>query len=61
MKKQLDLYIVYLRQVHMFCYYCGFGADNPMDLERRCPIQHYRKAGEIPESSGKMSGICVSE
>ncbi|RKP05178.1 hypothetical protein THASP1DRAFT_20109 [Thamnocephalis sphaerospora] len=52
MKKQLDLLIEYLRQVHMFCYYCGFGADNPMDLERRCPIQHYRKVGEIPESPG---------
>ncbi|KAI8053415.1 hypothetical protein BDF22DRAFT_474611 [Syncephalis plumigaleata] len=49
-KKQLDLFIEYLRRVHMFCYYCGIGADSPMDLERRCPIHHFRKRGDAPDS-----------
>ncbi|KAG0225652.1 hypothetical protein BGW41_004599 [Actinomortierella wolfii] len=46
-RQVLDLYIEYLRQVHMFCYYCGGESDNLEEFARKC-VKHYRK----PEPRG---------
>ncbi|KAI9202777.1 uncharacterized protein BJ171DRAFT_166970 [Polychytrium aggregatum] len=41
-KKSLDLYIEYLRRVHLFDYYSGFETDSPEDFCRRSVLS-YRK------------------
>ncbi|KAF9165648.1 Kanadaptin [Actinomortierella ambigua] len=46
-RQVLDMYIEYLRQVHMFCYYCGGESDNLEEFARKC-VKHYRK----PEPRG---------
>ncbi|GJJ69783.1 hypothetical protein EMPS_02131 [Entomortierella parvispora] len=40
-RQSLDLYIEYLRQVHLFCYYCGGDSDNVEEFHRKCS-KHYR-------------------
>lgn len=50
LKKRLDMIHAYLRQVHMFCYYCGLEADSSEELSRKCAL-HVRKKltfNEIP-------------
>ncbi|RUP43194.1 hypothetical protein BC936DRAFT_137496 [Jimgerdemannia flammicorona] len=42
-KKQLDLFIQYLRRVHLFCYYCGSESDSIEELQRKCVDHHWRK------------------
>ncbi|CAO3618175.1 unnamed protein product [Cunninghamella echinulata] len=42
-KKELDLLIIYLRRVHMMCYYCGLECDSLEDLDRKCMEPHLRK------------------
>ncbi|CAO3625994.1 unnamed protein product [Cunninghamella blakesleeana] len=42
-KKELDLLIVYLRRVHMMCYYCGLECDSLEDLDRKCMEPHLRQ------------------
>ncbi|KAI8070761.1 arsenite-resistance protein 2-domain-containing protein [Gongronella butleri] len=42
-KKTLDLILLYLRRVHMYCYYCGLECDSFEELHRRCPEPHLRK------------------
>ncbi|CAJ0625334.1 8356_t:CDS:10 [Entrophospora sp. SA101] len=41
-KKTLDMYIEYLRRVHLFCYYCGSESDSIEELSRKCPGRHLR-------------------
>ncbi|KAI7830482.1 hypothetical protein BC939DRAFT_283434 [Gamsiella multidivaricata] len=40
-RRSLDLFIEYLRQVHLFCYYCGGDSDNAEEFSRKCS-KHYR-------------------
>ncbi|KAF9586404.1 hypothetical protein BGW38_005521, partial [Lunasporangiospora selenospora] len=40
-RRSLDLYIEYLRQVHLFCYYCGGDSDNVEEFARKCS-RHFR-------------------
>ncbi|KAG0234655.1 hypothetical protein BGX31_004478 [Mortierella sp. GBA43] len=40
-RRSLDLFIEYLRQVHLFCYYCGGDSDNAEEFARKCS-KHYR-------------------
>lgn len=42
-KKRLDMYMVYLRKVHVFCYYCGGESDSVEELQRKCADFHVRK------------------
>ncbi|KAI8380887.1 uncharacterized protein BYT42DRAFT_284922 [Radiomyces spectabilis] len=51
LKKRLDMIIVYLRNVHMFCYYCGMECDSFEELNRRCPEPHCRKLASLSTSS----------
>ncbi|ORZ08708.1 arsenite-resistance protein 2-domain-containing protein [Absidia repens] len=49
-KKELDMILVYLRHVHMYCYYCGLECDSIEELNRKCLNPHHRKV-----SSGGVS------
>ncbi|KAG0197789.1 hypothetical protein BGX28_008710 [Mortierella sp. GBA30] len=40
-RRSLDLFIEYLRQVHLFCYYCGGDSDNAEEFTRKCS-KHFR-------------------
>ncbi|KAF9936968.1 hypothetical protein BGZ75_009924 [Mortierella antarctica] len=40
-RRSLDLFIEYLRQVHLFCYYCGGDSDNVEEFTRKCS-KHFR-------------------
>lgn len=51
-KKQLDLYIEYLRRVHLFCYYNASEAESIEDYERKCPVLHRM----IPKTTRKKTG-----
>ncbi|RUS13149.1 hypothetical protein BC937DRAFT_86265 [Endogone sp. FLAS-F59071] len=42
-KKQLDMFVQYLRRVHLFCYYCGSESDSIEELQRKCVDHHWRK------------------
>ncbi|KAL0082359.1 C2H2-type zinc finger transcription factor [Phycomyces blakesleeanus] len=42
-KKELDMIIAYLRNVHMYCYYCGLECDSVEELSRKCVEPHYRR------------------
>ncbi|KAK9388331.1 hypothetical protein V1515DRAFT_598534 [Lipomyces mesembrius] len=42
-RKQLDLTILYLRQVFSFCYYCIVSCDSICDLSKKCPAGHLRR------------------
>ncbi|KAG5460228.1 MAG: hypothetical protein BJ554DRAFT_7748, partial [Olpidium bornovanus] len=42
LKIKVDMLSVYLRHVHMFCYYCGLESDSLEELNRKCGL-HYRK------------------
>lgn len=61
-KKELDLLIVYLRRVHMMCYYCGLECDSLEDLDRKCMEPHLRKiisksqdqSSQLIEKGGKQ-------
>ncbi|KAI8804089.1 hypothetical protein BJ742DRAFT_465431 [Cladochytrium replicatum] len=37
LKRSLDLYIEYLRRVHLYDYYSGYEGNSPEDFSRRCP------------------------
>ncbi|KAI9006558.1 arsenite-resistance protein 2-domain-containing protein [Phycomyces nitens] len=43
LKKELDMVIAYLRNVHMYCYYCGLECDSIEELSRKCVEPHYRR------------------
>ncbi|KAK9451231.1 uncharacterized protein V1518DRAFT_408016 [Limtongia smithiae] len=42
-KKELDLTVLYLRQVYSFCYYCVTLCDSICDLGKKCPQGHLRR------------------
>lgn len=44
LKKSLDLIIVYLRRVHMYCYYCALECDSLEELNKKCAEPHCRAA-----------------
>ncbi|KAI1312646.1 hypothetical protein EDD11_002883 [Mortierella claussenii] len=50
-RHSLDLFIEYLRQVHLFCYYCGGDSDNAEEFTRKCS-KHYRNPdSKVPSNS----------
>ncbi|KAG0328940.1 hypothetical protein BGZ99_004014 [Dissophora globulifera] len=50
-RRSLDLFIEYLRQVHLFCYYCGGDSDNVEEFARKCS-KHYRNPdSKVPVNS----------
>lgn len=52
-RRALDLYIEYLRQVHLFCYYCGGDSDNVQEFNRKCS-KHYRNPeSKVPVNNSK--------
>ncbi|KAF9362181.1 hypothetical protein BGX34_006659 [Mortierella sp. NVP85] len=51
-RRSLDLMIEYLRQVHLFCYYCGGDSDNVEEFARKCS-KHYRNADSKTSVSSK--------
>ncbi|KAF7720961.1 hypothetical protein EC973_005674 [Apophysomyces ossiformis] len=53
LKKKLDLLLLYLRSVHMYCYYCGMETDSLEELNRRCVDPHCRK--EVGSSASNTS------
>lgn len=42
LKKNLDMIIIYLRRVHMYCYYCGLESDSQEELNKKCCEPHCR-------------------
>lgn len=42
LKKELDMITAYLRQVHMYCYYCALECDSLEEINRRCVNPHRR-------------------
>lgn len=42
LKKTLDMIIIYLRRVHMYCYYCGLECDSLEELNKKCCEPHCR-------------------
>ncbi|KAG0194485.1 hypothetical protein DFQ28_010569 [Apophysomyces sp. BC1034] len=53
LKKELDMLLLYLRSVHMYCYYCGMETDSLEELNRRCVDPHCRK--ELGSSASNTS------
>ncbi|KAF9100388.1 hypothetical protein BGX29_006639 [Mortierella sp. GBA35] len=52
-RRSLDLFIEYLRQVHLFCYYCGGDSDNSEEFTRKCS-KHFRNPDtKVPVNSSK--------
>lgn len=52
-RRSLDLFIEYLRQVHLFCYYCGGDSDNAEEFSRKCS-KHFRNPDtKVPVNSTK--------
>ncbi|KAK9237193.1 hypothetical protein V1525DRAFT_426457 [Lipomyces kononenkoae] len=49
-RKQLDLTILYLRQVFSFCYYCIVSCDSICDLSKKCPAGHLRRLPPPPDA-----------
>ncbi|KAL1920543.1 uncharacterized protein VTP21DRAFT_920 [Calcarisporiella thermophila] len=50
-KIKLDMFLNYMRQVHLFCYYDAFDADSVEEFRRKCP-RHYR----VPPGSSSNTG-----
>ncbi|OAG32088.1 hypothetical protein NEIG_01326 [Nematocida sp. ERTm5] len=46
-----DLYILALRKVFNFCYYCGIKYDNPYEMVFKCGLFHLRNNSVLDESS----------
>ncbi|GAA5807692.1 hypothetical protein MFLAVUS_001066 [Mucor flavus] len=42
LKKLLDMIIIYLRRVHMYCYYCALECDSLEELNKKCCEPHCR-------------------
>jgi len=42
--KSLDLAIITLRRVFLYCYYCGVKASCDEDMNRKCGVIHWRRA-----------------
>ncbi|KAG0344204.1 hypothetical protein BG004_004639 [Podila humilis] len=52
-RQALDLYIEYLRQVHLFCYYCGGDSDNVQEFNRKCSKHFRNPESKVPTSNTK--------
>ncbi|KAI5190365.1 hypothetical protein NECID01_0957 [Nematocida sp. AWRm77] len=46
-----DLYILGLRKIFNFCYYCGVKYDNPYEMMLKCGIFHVRSTEQIDTTS----------
>lgn len=60
-KRALDLYIVYLRRVHLFCYYetCVERFRSAEEMIKRCGVHHWRRPSVDPLVEEKYgSGFC---
>ncbi|KAI9319051.1 hypothetical protein BX666DRAFT_2025391 [Dichotomocladium elegans] len=54
-KKELDMVFAYLRNVHMYCYYCSIECDSLEEINRRCTEPHFRKiSGSSEEADQKQ-------
>lgn len=42
LKKNLDMIIIYLRRVYMYCYYCALECDSIEELNKKCCEPHCR-------------------
>ncbi|KAF9932684.1 hypothetical protein BGZ65_004375, partial [Modicella reniformis] len=51
-RRSLDLFIEYLRQVHLFCFYCGGDSDNVEEFARKCS-KHYRNPDSKSAANSK--------
>jgi hypothetical protein len=52
-RKILDKYIIYLRQAHLVCFYCGMAYENDEALLRKCGSIHLRaKQTNISSDNG---------
>ncbi|KAI5160979.1 hypothetical protein NEAUS03_1429 [Nematocida ausubeli] len=47
----IDLYILALRKIFNFCYYCGVKYDNPYEMVFKCGLYHLRNNNVLDESS----------
>lgn len=54
-KKKLDMILVYLRNVHMYCYYCGLECDSSEELNRKCIDPHHRKLPASTSTDAKQN------
>eukprot|EP00005_Dracoamoeba_jomungandri_P011337 CAMPEP_0174272846 /NCGR_PEP_ID=MMETSP0439-20130205/52543_1 /TAXON_ID=0 /ORGANISM="Stereomyxa ramosa, Strain Chinc5" /LENGTH=651 /DNA_ID=CAMNT_0015363639 /DNA_START=528 /DNA_END=2483 /DNA_ORIENTATION=+ len=55
-RMRLNINIVYLRKVHLFCYYCGTQFEDEEELQRCCGVRHLRsknknRAGPNPQTA----------
>jgi hypothetical protein len=57
-KRALDLYVVYLRRVHYFCYYetCIDRFRSAEELIKRCGVHHWRRPSVDPVVEEKYGG-----
>ena len=59
-KDLLDISISYLRQVHLYCYYCGEEFDNELQMAHRCGIIHLRGSGtDENDTFGSILIFCL--
>lgn len=49
LEEQLDKMIMYLRRVHIFCFYCAEDYDTEYDMHRKCAFRHVRPRKESEE------------
>lgn len=54
-EQQLDLYLLYLRRVHAYCFYCGEEYDDERMLAAKCGPQHLRSQKRIPRHEFETS------
>lgn len=54
--QRLDFFLVYLRQVHFYCYYCAEEFDDIDDLLRNCGAAHVRS-----NKHGTFSGTSIEK
>lgn len=47
-KLKLDMMSVYLRQAHMYCYYCGLESESSEELHRKCALHYRKRPGSEP-------------
>ncbi|KAF9184964.1 hypothetical protein BGZ50_003372 [Haplosporangium sp. Z 11] len=57
-RRSLDLFIEYLRQVHLFCYYCGGDSDNAEEFTRKCS-KHFRNPDNKVAANSSKGAIWV--
>mmetsp|Transcript_61457 Transcript_61457/g.121644 ORF Transcript_61457/g.121644 Transcript_61457/m.121644 type:complete len:488 (+) Transcript_61457:73-1536(+) len=59
-QEQLDLNVLYLRQVHNFCFYSGIWCKDPWELKDRCGLQILRSgSGEIAQAVSCTASVAA--